>query len=99
MRVVDIEVKLRISSEQVPQPLERREIAPHRIEAIEDVPHALVLRRQVAHERFDAIELAVPCADDRCGPEQLGGRVQARVYELVDDHGVRVFDQSCSLRN
>src|SRR6188768_2898430 len=93
VRVIDVQVKLRVSLEQLAERFEWRKIAEHRVNAVAHVPDRLPRSRVLLQLILQQIHAVVAKAFDYGALEQVGRHVQTGVRELIDQHDIVVFHQ------
>ena len=95
VRVVDVEVEVRVAVEQPRELGERRQVGEHRVDAVGQVPDAVVRGGEPHDQLLEALDVVVADQlDGRPLDAQLVGRhVHAGVDLVVEDHRVAGADE------
>ena len=91
--IVDVEVQRGIRIEERAQLGERREVTAHRVQAVAHVEDAPSRRRQLGDALLEPVQVIVAHPLDGDVAKQRRRRVEARVRELIDQHGIALADE------
>ena len=96
VRVVDVEMHLRVAIEHRDQRARGRQVAEHAVDTIGEIPDALPLGREGHHALFEALQIVVRKEFHRRarGRRLDASRAHARVHGAVEQHRVALADDN-----